>query len=196
VSLHLATWLLLGRYTAAAPGATEFLGGALDAIERGGAAPRETSAVALFFGVLWKLALVVALIVLTIWLLRRFMSPGGFPLASAGPVRVLAVRHLDARHAVWLVEVGERILVVGSGGGALSLLADVESPVERAALRERARETAGAGAFGSYLAAWISRTSGGGETKRQLESGASFLSEELERLRGHRGGGTPPEGKA
>ena len=177
---HLAAWLLLGRYTAAAPGATEFLGDALAAYDRGGAAPRETSTVALLFGVLWKLAFVVLLIWATVWLLRRFMGPGAAAPSSGGPIRVLAVRHLDARHAVWIVEIGERLLVLGGGGGAVSPLAEITSPVERAALRESLRESGGR--FTSYLSTWAARMSGG-ETQGQIKSGRDFLTERLERMR-------------
>lgn len=186
---NLAAWLLLGRYTAAAPGATEFLGDALAALdERGRAATREPSGIGLFFGVLWKLALVVLLIWITVWLLRRFMGPGAAAPAAGGPVRVLSVRHLDARHAVWIIEIGERMLVVASGGGAMTLLAELTSPVEKAAVRESMREAGGR--FTSYLSAWAAKVSGG-ETQGQLKSGKDFLAERLERLRKHR---EPPAG--
>lgn len=189
---YLAAWLLLGRYTAAAPGATEFLGDALAAYDRGKAAPRETSSLALFFGVLWKLALVVVLIWVTVWLLRRFLGAGTAAPVAGGPIRVLAVRHLDARHAVWIIEIGERLLVVGGGGGAVSPLAEITSPVERAAIRESLRETGGR--FASYLSTWATRMSGG-ETVGQLKSGRDFLAERLERLRKQREE-KPPEGGA
>jgi len=190
--IHLAAWLLLGRYTAAAPGATEFLGDALAALDnRGKAAIREPSSVALFFGVIWKLALVVVLIWVTVWLLRRFIGPGAAAPAAGGPIRVLASRHLDARHAVWIIEIGERLLVVGGGGGSVSLLADITSPVERAAVRESLRDTGGK--FTSYLSAWAARVSGG-ETQGQLKAGKDFLTERLERMRKQRE--HPPEGEA
>ncbi|MEK7475472.1 MAG: flagellar biosynthetic protein FliO [Candidatus Coatesbacteria bacterium] len=188
--IYLATWLLLGRYTAAAPGATEFLGDALAALDdRGKAATREPSGLALFFGVLWKLALVVLLIWITIWLLRRFLGTGPAAPASGGPIRVLASRHLDARHAVWILEVGERMLVVGGGGGSVSLLAEITSPVERAAVRETLRDSGSR--FTSYLSTWAARVSGG-ETQGQLKAGKDFLSERLERMKKQRE--HPPEG--
>lgn len=182
MTLHLACWPLLGRYTAAATGATEFLGDAIAAYERNRAAPRDAGVFALAFGVLWKLALVVGLIVLTVWLLRRFLGTGGLPLAPSGAIRVLSVHHLDARHAVWLVEVGERLLLVGGGGGALSTLADFQSPVERAAIRESVRTAQGAGTFASTLSSWAARMSGG-SPRGQLESGKEFLAERIEKMR-------------
>lgn len=177
--LTLATWLLSGRFTAAAPGATEFLGDAISSIERGRVVGKETSAFALFFGILWKLALVVALIWVTVWILRRTLKIGGLPLATHSAIRVVAVTHLDARHAVYLLEIGDHLLAVG-GGESLSLLADITSPDEKAAIREQLQEQSGQ-RFGSYLSAWAARMAGGG-TKQQLQAGQGFLAERLTAL--------------
>jgi len=184
--------MLSGRFTAAAPGATEFLGDAISSYERGRAVAKEGSALALAFGILWKLLLVAVLIWITVWLLRRTMGPGGLPMGAAGPVQVLATQHLDARSAIYLLEIGERLLVVGAGGGALSLLAEITSPVERATIRERLSQNQGQ--FGSYLTAWASRMSGGGGAAEQLKAGKEFLTGRIESMRRQRkpGGGEPP----
>lgn len=190
--------MLSGRFTAAAPGATEFLGDAISSYERGRAVAKEGSALALAFGILWKLVLVALLIWITVWLLRRTMGPGGLPLGAAGPVQVLATQHLDARSAIYLLEIGERLLVVGSGGGALTLLAEITSPVERATIRDRLAEPRGA--FGSYLTAWASRIAGGGGAAEQLKAGKEFLTGRIEEMRRQRKPGRsdrpPGEGEA
>jgi flagellar biogenesis protein FliO len=188
--------MLFGRFTAAAPGATEFLGDAISSIEGHRAVAKEGSALALAFGILWKLLLVAALIWVTVWLLRRTMGPGGLPLGAAGPIQVLATQHLDARSAVYLLEIGERLLVVGAGGGALSLLAEITSPVERATIRERLLE--GRGQFGSYLSAWASKMSGGGGASEQLKAGKEFLTGRIEEMRRQRktGRGDKPGGES
>jgi len=194
IFFYLATWMLFGRFTAAAPGATEFLGDAISNLEGKRAIAKEGSALALAFGILWKLVLVAGLIWVTVWVLRRTMGPGGLALGAAGPIQVLATQHLDARSAVYLLEVGERLLVVGAGGGALSLLAEITSPVERATIRDRLTE--GRGQFGSYLSAWASRMSGGGGAAEQLKAGKEFLSGRVEELRRQRkpGAGDQPPG--
>ncbi len=176
----LASWLLTGRFTAAAPGTTEFLGDALSAIEEGTRAAQEPSTLALFFGILWKLAFVVVLILVTVWALKRIMRGGVLPAASESGVRVLSVIHLSARHSIYLIELGERLLVVGGGTESLSLLADISSPTERAAIREQLRESGGR--FGSYIAAWASRMRGGGP-QDQLKEGSEFLKRSLDRFR-------------
>ena len=185
--LRLASWLLTGRYTAAAPGTTEFLGDALAAVQAGRAPAREPGAFVLIFSVLWKLLFVLGLIWVMVWLLRRTLRPGGIAHPGGGPVRVLASTHLDARHAVYLLEIGQRMLVVGAGGDSLTLLAEIVTPAEQATLRETLREPVGK--FGSYLAAWTARMAGGGGTGEQLREGSAFLKERLEaRQRKRRGG--------
>jgi len=193
--LNLATWSLSGRFTAAAPGATEFLGDAISVYERGKGAARETSVLVLAFGMLWKLVLVVALILVTVWLLRRMLKTQGLPLAAPGAVRILAVTHLDARHAVYLLEVGERILVTGAGGESLSLLAEINSPIEKAAVKESLKEGAGGDRFGSYLSAFASRMSGGGTPRQQIEDGKDFLSSRLSAMRRMLGSEKPVPGR-
>lgn len=185
----LALWLPTGRFTAAAPGATEFLGDALNAVTAGRAPAREPGVFVLLLSVLWKLALVVLLIWATVWLLKRFTRPGGISEPGGGAVRVLAVTHLDARHAVYVIEAGPRLLIVGAGGDSLSLLADVSAPAEQSALREHLAQ-GGGGKFGSYLAAWAARMGGGG-TGETLREGSAFLKERLERMRRGRGGDPP-----
>ncbi len=187
--LNLATWLLSGRFTAAAPGATEFLGDAISTLERGRIAAEETSVMALAFGILWKLALVVVLIWVTVWLLRRTLKTGGLPAGAQGAVKVIAVTHLDARHAVYVVEVGDRLLVVGAGSDSMSLLVDIASEKEKASIREQIQEPP-RGRFGSYLSAWVARMSGGGSAKQQLQESREFLSGRLESLRRQRGEGS------
>jgi flagellar biogenesis protein FliO len=181
----LASWLLTGRFTAAAPGTTEFLGDALSAIEDGARTTQEPSTLALFFGILWKLALVVVLIFATVWVLKRIMRGGMLPMTTENGIRVLSVVHLSARHSIYLIELGERLLVVGAGSESLSLLADISSPTERAAIREQLRESGGR--FGSYIAAWASRMRGGGP-REQLREGSDFLKRSLDQFRRRAGG--------
>ncbi len=189
---NLATWLLTGRFTAAAPGATEFLGDALDSLQKGAAGTQEPSTIVLFFGVLWKLMLVVILIVVCVWLLKKFLKGGMLPMTAEGAVRVLSASHLSARHSIYLLEVGDKILVVGAGADSLSLLAEITSPVEKTALRDQLKESQGK--FSSYLASWAARMSGG-ETGQQLREGSDFLKRSLQRLyrrrRGSGEGGAP-----
>lgn len=175
--------MLTGRSTAAAPGATDFLGGALAEAEKGVPATPAPGVIVVLFGIFWKLALVTTLIILTVWALRRILRAGGIPLSTPGAVRVLAVTHLDARRSVYLLEIGGRMLVVGGGADSLSLLAEITSPVEQGEIRERLRESEGS-RFSSYLTSWASRMTGAGGTKQELEGGRDFLRQLRERKKG------------
>ncbi|MBS3734456.1 MAG: flagellar biosynthetic protein FliO [Phycisphaerae bacterium] len=76
------------------------------------------------------LAVVVALVFAARWLLRRWAgSAGGKP-----PVDVVARSALSARHRLYLVRLGERLVLIGGGNETLTTLAEVTDPDEIAAL--------------------------------------------------------------
>lgn len=68
-----------------------------------------------------SLALVVALIALCAWLLRRF---GGAQLGNGGQLQLLASLPLSQRERLALVEVDGRRLLLGIAPGQVSLLKD------------------------------------------------------------------------
>lgn len=55
---------------------------------------------------------------LTFWLRRRAEAHGG-------SIQILAGRRLDAHHAVWIIEVEGRRLLLGGGRERLSLLKEL-----------------------------------------------------------------------
>lgn len=185
---YLAHWLLSGRNTAAAPGATDFLG-ALAEAEKAASAPSSPGTAVVLFGIFWKLALVIGLIVLTVWALRRILRVGGLPLSTPGAVRVLAVTHLDARRSVFIIEVGDRVLVVGGGVESLNLLAEINSPIEKSQLRDRIREAEGSGKFSSYLTSWATRMTGVRGARAEMEGARDFLRSLTGKKRGAGGEG-------
>lgn len=89
------------------------------------------------------LGLVLALMVVLYWLMRRFM-PGGAGMPG-GRMRVLGRLSLGARKSVTMIEVGGRVLILGVGGDSITLLDKVEDPQKVAEL------SAGAGAFAKAL---------------------------------------------
>lgn len=82
-----------------------------------------------------SLLALVAVCALAWWALRWGARKGVLP-AGSGRVAVLDRAVLDPGRAVYVVRVGSRVLVVGGGDGALSLLAELregELPEERPA---------------------------------------------------------------
>jgi flagellar protein FliO/FliZ len=72
----------------------------------------------MFFG----LALVLALMVGSLWILKKLVAPRG---ENAGLLRVIAGTAVGARERVVIVEVGSTWLVLGVAPGRVSALAEV-----------------------------------------------------------------------
>jgi flagellar biosynthetic protein FliO len=100
---------------------------------------------ALSLDLAWKLALIVALIYLTVWLLRRFMNGTRGAAWRPGAVNVLDTTFLAPNRALYLVELGERVLLLGATPTQLSTLSEVADPEQVARLRERYARPAGPG---------------------------------------------------
>jgi flagellar protein FliO/FliZ len=93
--------------------------------------------------------LALAAVCILAWVVLRWSARRGLG-TGRGRVRVLERVPLDARRALYLVQIGERVLLVGAGeGGAPSLLAELD-PSE---LPPAAEPPAG-------LADWVQRLRG------------------------------------
>lgn len=77
---------------------------------------------------------VVALLGGAVFLLRKYGRNARF-LGAGGPIRVLGRRALGARQEILLVEIGSRVLVVGSTREGMSPLSEITNPDEVAVLR-------------------------------------------------------------
>lgn len=88
------------------------------------------------------LAVTIGLIVLTVWGLKWVWEKRGLnQWTEEGKVlRVLATTYLSPRKTIYLVEVGNRILVVGVGGEEMSCLDVIREPEEVDALRGAAQQ--------------------------------------------------------
>jgi len=71
----------------------------------------------------WSLVAVLALGALAVFALRR--SHGFGARASRGPLERLASLPLDARRAIYLVAIGESVIVIGASEGGLTKLAEL-----------------------------------------------------------------------
>ena len=83
------------------------------------------------------LAVIIGLIVLTVWGLKVVWGKRGWSqFAEEGkPVKVLTMVHIAPRKAIYLVEVGNRILVVGVGNEEMNCLDVIQNSEEVNALR-------------------------------------------------------------
>lgn len=108
------------------------------------------------------LVIVVALVLAVRWALRRWA--GGAAPGEGRAVEVLSRTSLSTRHRLYLVRMGERLLLVGGGGETLTTLAEVTDPDEMAELCRAAR--AGRGLPGL---SWL-RGEGAGQEARTDET--------------------------
>jgi flagellar protein FliO/FliZ len=76
------------------------------------------SLVSMLFG----LAIVVAMLFASLWLLRRLAQPRG---AVAGQLRILAATAVGSRERVVVIEVGKSCLVLGVAPGQVTALAEL-----------------------------------------------------------------------
>ena len=85
----------------------------------------------LTFDLVVKLGLVIGLIYLTMWALKRFvLGPQARTKAArlTGRLEVLDTTHLAPNRTVYLVEVADRVLVLGATQSTLSTLAEIKEP--------------------------------------------------------------------
>lgn len=94
---------------------------------------------------LLALGLVLALVLALYWLARRFL-PGATGLGQTPGLKVLGRLALGPKKGLVLVEVGQRVLVLGLGEQDITLLATIDDPAEVASLSAGVR-----GGFGRAL---------------------------------------------
>ena len=96
----------------------------------------------IIFRLLAALVVTVALIYLTVWGLKFIWEKRGWTSAvdEGKPIRILASSYLAPRKTVQLVEVGNRVLVVGVGHEEVNCLDVITDPEEVKALKLAARQ--------------------------------------------------------
>ena len=87
-----------------------------------------------------SLLFVIGLIYVFMIILKFFYIRASIPMKAEGVVRVLAKEHLDNKKTMYVVEFGDRIILVGSGGESISALSEVTDENERAKIKDRADE--------------------------------------------------------
>jgi flagellar biogenesis protein FliO len=91
------------------------------------------------------LILTIGLVVLCVWGLKVFWGKQGWERKSTGdrPLKVLTSAYLAPRKSIHLVEVGKRILVVGSGHDEVVSLGVITDPEEMEMIRQSSRSEGG-----------------------------------------------------
>ena len=111
--------------------------------------------------------------------------PGAQGLSNRGPLKVLARTPLAPRAHLYLVQVGNRLLVVGYTGDSMRTLCQIEEPAEISRLLGSAGEVgAGAGAGGGFGGLFRKSVGEYGveEDDSEVEVDLDRVKEELKRL--------------
>ncbi len=116
---------------------------------------------------LGALAVVAALIFAVRWFLRRWSAGGS--TAHAGPMEVLARASVAPKQQLLLVRLGKRLVLIGTGGGAMSTLAEVTESAEVEELM-RAVESAKAGFLAGLLTRCVKRDPSAGSAAGESDA--------------------------
>lgn len=125
---------------------------------------------------LLKLGLVIVLIYLSAWALRRFLLRGRLWTGTQGVLTVLEMLPLGPQRTLYLVAVGPKLLVIGATGQHLTTLAEFDAATAEA-LRQQIAQN---GPFAAALAA-ASATSP--DPRSPLADGRALVAEALAELR-------------
>ena len=107
----------------------------------------------LFIRFIFGLAIVIILLILTLWLMRHLMrlrTPG----MVVDAVDIISIRYFEQKKAIALVRVLERVLIVGISDNSVSLLGEL-TPEETAGLK--ISETKTENLFGDILKKIVSK---------------------------------------
>lgn len=119
------------------------------------------------FGLVWRLALVAGIVYVSIFVLRKFVARSSRVRSESGALKVLETIGLGSNRLVYLLEAGDRVLVVGSTPNQVSLLAELSDPEVTAALRTNAdRESPKIASLGDLM-----RQYGGSMVQRMAARG-------------------------
>jgi flagellar protein FliO/FliZ len=191
-SFLLAGWASV-LHAAAAETGTGYLSEELGRVGETGAATAATpSLLPTLLNVTFSLAFVVGLVYVAYWLLLRWRDRQGIAADAqkAGLIRLLERQYLDGKHAVAVVEVGDKILTLGLGE-QVTLLDQENDPDKVESLRQRAPLPANLMGFKEQLqrVGQRLRKEEWGQAKKAMRSQADEMEAQLKELRGRRGGG-------
>lgn len=106
---------------------------------------------------LLRLAAVAALIYAAVWMLRRWMRGRGGPSSAGGQVRVLETIGLAQNRLLYIVDVGEKVLLLGATPQQLALITEFTDAETVSTFRQASTIGRRAAPFGEHLRTFTSR---------------------------------------
>lgn len=129
-------------------------------------------------GIIAKLGLVIVVIIVTLYLLKLLMNRSRSGGGSAGTVHVIDTIGLGNNRAMYVVDVGEKVLLVGGTATQLNLLSELTDPATLTTLRTP--RTSGASVAAASMTDLLKRTTA--RFARPAETGAAYEGPAVETL--------------
>ena len=169
-----------------------YLGDDLARLDSTGPAAQAPSLLPTLLNVGFSLAFVVGLVYVAYWLMLKWRNRQG---AAQGPekvglIKVLEKHHIDGRHSLAAVEIGDEVVFLGLGN-EVTVLSRVSDPEAVERLRQMAPLPADFLGFKEQLArvGLKMKREEWGQAKQALHTQAEELKEQMERMRSRRGDG-------
>ncbi|MCG8453745.1 MAG: flagellar biosynthetic protein FliO [Spirochaetales bacterium] len=135
-----------------------------------------------FLRMIVVLALVIAMIYGFVWLLRR-LSHGKPQTGEA--IRLLSSKSLKGDAALHVVEVGQRVFLIGSGGNSVNLLTEIDDSESLGEIRLKASQDQEpvSGSFSKILRERLGRKETEPESGENTTDPGAYLRQQRERLK-------------
>ncbi|MBP7792970.1 MAG: flagellar biosynthetic protein FliO [Candidatus Goldbacteria bacterium] len=102
--------------------------------------PHGPNIVSTTINILLSLLLIIGLIYLTIIILKYFYSKSKFVFKNNGIIKIITKEHIDSKKIIYLVDVVNKILIVGAGNNELVLLSEIADKETIENIRQQANE--------------------------------------------------------
>jgi flagellar biogenesis protein FliO len=169
-----------------------YLSDDLAKLDSTGPAAQAPSLLPTLLNVAFSLAFVVGLVYVAYWLLLKWRNRQGAPAGESkvGLIKVLEKHHIDGRHLVAAVELGDEVLFLGLGN-EVTVLSRIQDPEAVERLKQMAPLPADFLGFKEQLArvGLKMKREEWGQAKQALHTQAEELKEQMERMRSRRGEG-------
>ncbi|MDD5529852.1 MAG: flagellar biosynthetic protein FliO [bacterium] len=123
----------------------------------------------MIFRAIGSLIIVIGIMFIIIWLMRKFSSKNGL-FGKTGDekiINVIAKSALNSKQAIYVVEVPERILILGVSGDNINILSEIKEPSTIKSLKEGSKE----GIFAQYLKGFTLRGKSTSSVKKDTSGG-------------------------
>lgn len=163
--------------TPAAPGGGEYL-----KYEPPVASGSQPSLVASTLRVVAALALVLAALLFTLYLLKRFMDRGGIKGEKGTPIRIVATKFIGPKKSIAVVEVFGQYLVVGISSSGINLLAELKGEGAMSKV-EAAMGDVPPITFSDFLRGSMGKRGDSGSVNEKLRGTAGSVEERLREIK-------------